>query len=117
MKKRQRRKNRAVKGRIPFPKTLSMVLLGVAVFGVSYVHLCARCDTLGGDIKQLESERRTTRSRAINEQDRWSNTLAPANIERAIRRHQLAMILPDERQIVRVRHGHVQTLLTLAYNP
>jgi hypothetical protein len=50
------------------------------------------------------------------EQDRWSNMLAPANFERALKHHGLAMTLPDERQIVRVRRGSASQSLTLAYN-
>jgi hypothetical protein len=116
MKKNPRRKSRKTQARIPFPRMLANVLVFVAVFGLSYVWLCARCDMLGQDIKRLESVRRETRLRMINEQDRWSNLLAPANFERALQRHRLAMQLPDERQIVRVRSGSRAAALALAYN-
>ncbi|QHI67965.1 FtsB/FtsL family cell division protein [Tichowtungia aerotolerans] len=114
MKKKQKRKSRKAEVRIPFPNVLAMVLVCVMAFGLSYVWLCARCDTLGTEIKRLETERRTVRQQAISEQDRWSNMLAPANFERALKHHRLAMKLPDERQVVRVRRGRTDGLLTLA---
>lgn len=116
MKKRKTRKNRKAEARIPFPNLLASFLVCVAVLGLSYLWLCARCDTLGSEIKKLESTRRVVRLRAISEQDRWSNMLAPANFERALKHHKLAMTLPDERQIVRVRRGTVSSIVTLAYN-
>lgn len=116
MKKNQKRKNRKTQARIPFPRMLANVLVFVAVSGLSYVWLCARCDMLGQDIKHLETVQRETRLRLINEQDRWSNLLAPANFERTLKRHRLVMQLPDERQIVRVRSDNRVAALSLAYN-
>jgi hypothetical protein len=100
---------------VPFPVVLANVLVFVAVFGLSYVWLCARCEMLGQEIKQLETAQRDTRRRLINEQDRWANLLAPANFERALKRHHLAMTLPDERRIVRVRSRGAGQASALAY--
>ncbi|HKL21983.1 MAG TPA: hypothetical protein VJ904_09270 [Tichowtungia sp.] len=116
MKKKQKRKSRKAEVRIPFPNVLAMVLVCVAASGLSYVWLCAQCSTLGDEIKRLESVRRKVRQQAIIEQDRWSNMLAPSNFERALRHHGLAMTLPGERQIVRVRRGSRSRSLALAYN-
>jgi hypothetical protein len=116
MSKKTTKTSRKADVRIPFPNMLAGFLVCAAVVGLSYVWVCARCDTLGSEIKQLESELRTARQRAITEQDRWSNMLAPANVERALDYHELAMSLPDERQIVRVRRGTIESVLTLAYN-
>lgn len=112
----RRRKNHKAEVQIAFPRGLAGILVFIAVFGLSYVWLCARCDMLGQNIKQLEQEQRDSRRRLINEQDRWSNQLAPVNFERALGRCKLAMTLPDERQIVRVRSGQVHKDLNLAYN-
>jgi hypothetical protein len=118
MKKRVVRKKQKAEVRIPFPVVLANVLVFIAVFGLSYVWLCSRCEMLGQEIKRLETVQRDTRRQMINEQDRWSNLLAPANFERALRRHRLAMSLPDERQIVRVRYGRGEdAVVKLAFNP
>lgn len=117
MKKTQRRRSHKAQVRIPFPVVLANILVFVAVFGLSYVWLCAQCDTLGREIKQLEAVQRDTRRRLNNEQDRWSNLLAPGNLERALKRHNLAMRLPDDHQIVRVRSAASGTApASLAYN-
>ncbi|NOU35667.1 MAG: hypothetical protein HOO88_02690 [Kiritimatiellaceae bacterium] len=116
MKKRQRTGNRKAQVRIPFPVVLANFLVFVAVFGLSYVWLCARCDTLGQEIKRLESAQRDTRRLLNNEQDRWSSQTSPGSLERALKHHKLAMRLPDEQQIVRVRNGAASSVAALAYN-
>jgi hypothetical protein len=116
MKNRQRTRSRKAQVRIPFPVVLANILVFVAVFGLSYVWLCARCDTLGQEIKRLETMQRDTHRRMINEQDRWSSKLAPASLDRALKRHKLVMRLPDEQQIVRVRNGAGTPAAALAYN-
>ena len=116
MKKRQITRSRKAQVRIPFPVVLANILVFVAVFGLSYVWLCARCDTLGQDIKRLETVQRNTRRLLINEQDRWSSKLSPVSLDRALKRHNLAMRLPAEQQIVRVRNGANATAAALAYN-
>ncbi len=116
MKKRRRKKRQKAEVRIPFPMVLANVLVVVAVAGLSYVWLCANCDSLGRKIKSLETVRRAERVRLINEQDCWSNMLTPRNLDRALKRHKLAMTLPGERRIVRVRGDGVSSVLTFAYN-
>ena len=116
MIKRQRVKSRKTYVRIPFPVVLANFLVFVAVFGLSYVWLCARCATLGQAIKKLETVQRDTRRLLNNEQDRWSSQLSPASLDRALKRHKLAMHLPNEQQIVRVRSGVSAPVVALAYN-
>jgi hypothetical protein len=116
MKNKYRVTSRKAQVRIPFPVVLANILVFVAVFGLSYVWLCARCDTLGQEIKRLETVQREARRRMSNEQDRWSSQQSPANLERALKRHNLAMHLPDEQQIFRVRNGAGTAAANLAYN-
>ncbi len=116
MKNRQRTRSRKAQVRIPFPVVLANILVLVAVFGLSYVWLCARCDTLGQEIKKLETVQRDTRRLLVNEQDRWSSKLSPSSLERALKSHNLAMRLPDDQQIVRVRAGTTAAVAALAYN-
>jgi hypothetical protein len=114
MKKRQRNRKSYVK--IPFPTMLACFLVFVVVFGLSYLWLCARCEMLGQEIRRLETVQRDTRRQLSNEQDRWASRLSPASLDRALKQHGLAMHLPDEQQIVRVRRGTVASVTALAYN-
>lgn len=98
-KKKNMKKNQA---QVPFPTLLANVLVLVAVLGLSYMWLCSRCDALGKEIKRKEAELASAQKRLTNEQDRWSSITAPGNLERAIKRHGLAMSMPREQQIVRV---------------
>ena len=116
MKKRQNARNRKSYVRIPFPTVLACFLVFVVVFGLSYLWLCARCEMLGQEIKRLETVQRDTRRQMNNEQDRWAAQLSPASLDRALKRHNLAMSLPDERQIVRVRSGTIASVTALAYS-
>lgn len=116
MKKRQRTSSRKSRVQIPFPMMLANILVFVAVFGLSYLWLCARCDMLGQEIKRLETVQRDTGRLLNNEQDRWASQLSPASLDRALKRCNLAMRLPDEQQIVRVRSGTVASVTALAYN-
>jgi len=101
-KKNQRKKTQKNQVQVPFPVLLANVLVLVAVLGLSYMWLCSRCDALGKEIKRTEAELLASNKRLVNEQDRWSGITSPANLERAIRKHGLAMSMPRESQIVRV---------------
>lgn len=101
--KRKKKKNRKNQVKVPFPVLLANVLVLVAVLGLSYMWLCARCDALGKEIKRKELELTAAHKRMVSEQDRWSAITAPANLERAIRRHGLNMAMPSATQIVKVR--------------
>ena len=100
--------------RVPFPVLLTNALVLVAILGLSYMWLCSRCDVLGKEIKQKEALLVSVEKRLVNEQDRWSNQTSPSNLERALRRHRLTMVMPAEDQIVRVRLQHSDDALRLA---
>lgn len=99
-KRRKRKKKNQVQ--VPFPVVLANVLVLVAVLGLSYVWLCSRCNALGKDIKRKEAELVTAQKRLVGEQDRWSIATSPGNLQRAIKKYRLNMVMPRERQIVRV---------------
>jgi hypothetical protein len=90
---------------VPFPVLLANVLVLVAVLGLSYMWLCSRCDTLGRDIKDKEAELAAAHKRLVSEQERWSSITSPANLERAIRKHQLSMSMPRDSQVIRIGNG------------
>ena len=99
--KKKMKKNQV---QVPFPVLLANVLVLVAVLGLSYMWLCSRCDALGKEIRGKEAELVAAQKRLVNEQDRWSGITSPANLERAIGKYDLAMIMPRETQVVRVGH-------------
>jgi len=111
--KRKKKKKKKNQVQVPFPVLLANILVLVAVLGLSYMWLCSRCDALGKDIKNKERELTAAQKRLVNEQDRWSYITSPANLERAIKKHRLEMVMPRESQIVRVSY---QINDSLAYN-
>jgi len=113
--KRKKKKMKKNQVQVPFPVLLANVLVGVAVLGLSYMWLCSRCDALGKDIKRKEAELTSAQKRLVNEQDRWSYTTSPANLERAIKKHRLDMVMPREKQIVRVRYQRDTSKTSLVY--
>ena len=69
---------------------------------------------MGREIKQQEKALAEAQKRWVNEQDRWSYMTSPANLRRAINRYKLAMVMPNEQQIVRVRY-RVERANSFAY--
>jgi len=115
--KRKKKKMKKNQVQVPFPVLLANVLVLVAVLGLSYMWLCSRCDALGKDIKRKEAELASAQKRLVSEQDRWSYITSPANLERAIKKHKLNMLMPREAQIVRVRYQRDAGQSALTYNP
>ncbi len=111
--KRKKKKMKKNQVQVPFPVLLANVLVLVAVLGLSYMWLCSRCDALGKEIKGKERKLSVAQKRLVNEQDCWSSYTSPANLERAIKKHRLNMVMPREAQIIRVRY---QVNDSLAYN-
>jgi hypothetical protein len=101
---------------VPFPVLLANILVLVAVLGLSYMWLHSRCDALGKDIRAKEKELRVAQKALVKEQDRWSNMTSPINLERAIKKHRLNMVMPREKQIVRVRYGRLSDHSAVAFN-
>ena len=112
-KKKRMKKNHV---RVPFPVVLANILVLVAVLGLSYMWLCSRCDALGREIKRKEAELGEAHRRYVTEQDVWSSMTSPANLERAIRKHKLDMIMPRERQVIRVNYQSGTPAAALALN-
>lgn len=88
--------------RVPFPMVFAGMLGAVAVLGLSYMWLCASCDTLGNKIKKAELELEKARKRDRVVQERWATVTNPANLRAAINRFDLNMSMPSDDQIVQV---------------
>ena len=114
--KRKKKKMKKNQVQVPFPVLLANILVLVAVLGLSYMWLCARCDALGKEIKLKEDELTSAQKRLVKEQDHWSTMTSPQNLERAIKKHRLNMIMPGEAQIVRVRCQRASDNTAIALN-
>lgn len=101
-KKRKKKKMKKNQVQVPFPVLLANILVLVAVLGLSYMWLCSRCDALGKEIKRKEAELTAAQKRLVAEQDRWSCVTSPANLERAIKKHKLNMVIARVEQNVPV---------------
>lgn len=106
-KRKNRRRKKKNQVQVPFPVVLANVLVLVAVLGLSYMWLCARCDALGREIKNKEAELAAAQKRCNNEQERWSIMTSPSNLQQAIRKFGLDMVMPSESQIVKMGHWKV----------
>jgi hypothetical protein len=112
--KRKKKKMKKNQVRVPFPVVLANVLVLVAVLGLSYMWLCSRCDALGKEIKNKEAELTAAQKRLVREQDRWSGITAPGNLERAIRKYDLKMVMPTDAQVVKVSYQLAKESASLA---
>jgi len=115
MSARKKRKTKKAQVQVPFPVLIANIVIVVMVLGLSYMWLCARCDSLGKEIKRKESQLTASAKRLANEQDKWSLLTSPGNLERTIRAHRLMMIMPQEKQIVRVSYRKDSDKAKLAY--
>lgn len=113
-RKSNRKRTKKNQVQVPFPVVLANVLVLVAVLGLSYMWLCSRCDALGRDIKNKEADLAAAQKRLVNEQDRWSSITSPLNLQRAIRKHSLDMVMPRETQVVKVGRWDVSAKETVA---
>jgi hypothetical protein len=113
-RKRSRKKTKKNQVQVPFPVVLANVLVLVAVLGLSYMWLSSRCDALGREIKNQEAELAAAQKRLVNEQDRWSSITSPLNLQRAIRKHGLDMVMPREKQVMKVGRWDVSAIPAMA---
>jgi hypothetical protein len=81
-----------------------LVALLVAVVGVAlfYVGLKVRTESLGREIKALETRREALRRQTTKEQAEWARLQTPTRIELALQEHGLEMVWPARTQIVRL---------------
>lgn len=100
--------------RVPFPMVLANVLVAVAVLGLSYMWLSARCDALGKQIKAAELELDKVQKQARTEQERWATLTNPSNLRTAIKRFDLNMSMPRDSQIVKLERQSDRTTVATA---
>ena len=77
--------------------SLAAVLAGI------YLGLYNACETVGRQIKKLETERAELHKRVVNEERNWAMARSIGNMERLMAAHGLAMSWPEERHIIRLQ--------------
>lgn len=86
-----------------FPVQVAVAVAVVAGLALFYVYLNSQSEELGRAIKKLEVKRDQLRAKIVKEQCEWARLQAPANLERGLKDHGLAMTWPTRDQVVRVR--------------
>ena len=79
------------------------VLLLVVGFSIAYVLLDSTCGTLSERIRALEAEQEDIAFMLRREQNRWSLMTTSEQIDLALNRHGLNMLLPRGEQVVRLQ--------------
>ena len=82
---------------------------GIALFGLAavlagvYLGLYNSCETIGRQIKKLETDRAELHKRVVNEERNWAMARSIGNMERLMAAHGIAMSWPEERNIIRLQ--------------
>ena len=82
---------------------------GIALFGLAavlagvYLGLYNACETVGRQIKKLETDRAELHKRVVNEERNWAMARSIGNMERLMAAHGIAMSWPEERNIIRLQ--------------
>jgi len=82
---------------------------GIALFGLAavlagvYLGLYNSCETIGRQIKKLETDRAELHKRVVNEERNWAMARSIGNMERLMASHGIAMSWPEERNIIRLQ--------------
>ena len=81
---------------------------GIALFGLAavlagvYLGLYNSCETIGRQIKKLETDRAELHKRVVNEERNWATARSIGNMERLMENHGIVMTWPEERHIIRL---------------
>ena len=83
-----------------FPRKVAVSLAFALCVAMGYIYLHNTNKRLGVEIKKLEGQRETARSKALNQIYRWEDATTPENLEKAIAVNGLNMHLPEIAQVV-----------------
>ncbi|NLB56036.1 MAG: hypothetical protein GX811_09780 [Lentisphaerae bacterium] len=107
MAKRKRNKFKQRKEvKIPLPCTLLIVVLAA----LATVHICLEKQyrELGDKTQKMEQKKESLDKLHDEELRKWANAKTPANIEIALKQHNLNMNFPEEKRIVRLYHSNAR---------
>lgn len=74
----------------------------VASVAMTYLNIHNTCESLGREIKQLESARADLQKRVVNEEHNWTSARSIRNMEALMASHGIVMSWPAARDIIRV---------------
>lgn len=97
---RKNRKRRAQANVLPVPFIGVLSILGL--LGIGYLWMETLCSSLSQQIRRLEEDHKRLVAERQREESRWAVMKAPQEIERALQRHGLHMVLPQGEQVVRL---------------
>lgn len=97
------KKNRKRVDGFVFPVPFAGALIIVATLALAYVWMGCRCETLGRELKALESERATLEKQYQSEQNRWAQMKSPRNLERVLAKHEVKLVWPGPEQVVKFK--------------
>ena len=100
-RRNKRRRKRKTDG-FTFPVPFAGAVIVVSVLALVYVWLGCRCESLGREIKRMESRRMELGKRYLNEEYRWTRLKSPRSLEQALERLAIPMHWPDSSQVVTV---------------
>jgi hypothetical protein len=103
---RQNRKKSRNEGFI-FPGPFAGAMLLLLILGLAYVWVECRRQVLGQEIASLEGERAALEKTLGSEAYKWSQMRSLESVERALRRFGVAMVWPEDRQIMRLSESEV----------
>ena len=98
---RSNRKRKTIHAHVYTAKLVSFAVLVVVVI-IAWTVVYCRCQTLGGDIKKLESQNTELLRSLKAEELKWARAKSPENLKRALSKHGLVMELPDISQVKRI---------------
>lgn len=100
MSRRKKKNRKVVKGGFIVPRSFTSVVVFFAATALLYLWLSSRCETLGVEIKKLESERVKLNKNLLNEEYKWSHLKSPKNIEKTLSKYGITMGWPSRNQVV-----------------
>ena len=75
----------------------------IALLGMVYLNLHNACESVGREIKRLESQRTELRKQVVNEERNWEMARYIRNMQGLMDAHGIAMTFPDSKNVVRLR--------------
>lgn len=81
---------------------LATVVIVLFSYGLGWLWLQTQCESLGRDIKRLETERAAIDRKCQIEQYQWARLKSPQNLENELERRGIEMGWPRKDQVIRI---------------